>query len=243
MDFRFHVPVSFIEKADLQGNKKRLIRGICSTDDMDSQQETILQEGLDFAPFLQKGWFNDNHAKETGGAVGIPLTAQIQSLPGGRKGWHVEGELLSNRRANEIWDLAQSLERSETGRKLGFSVEGSILERDPQNPKKIRKAIVREVAVTRCPVNYHTGLSTLVKSLSAGTGHAPVDTPITGEGAAAVLAPESLEGGCKKKKKKKLTKSEAVHLLMELDSRVTEEMAEKIVDHAIQHHAEEEFNG
>lgn len=235
MDFRFHIPVSFIEKADLSGNKRRIIQGICSTDDMDSQQETLLQEGLDFAPFLQKGWFNDNHAKSTGGAVGIPTNAEIRALPGNRKGWYVEGELLSNQRANEIWDLAQSLERSETGRKLGFSVEGSVLERDPRDPKNVRKAVVREVAVTRCPINHHTSLSTLVKSLSAGTGPAPVDTPITGEGAAAVLAPEALEGG-RKKKKKKLKKSAAVSLLMELDVRVTEEMATKIVDYAIQHH-------
>jgi hypothetical protein len=239
MDFRFHVPVSFIEKADLSGNKRRIIQGICSTDDMDSHQETLLQEGLDFGPFLKKGWFNDNHDKATGGAVGVPSSAEIRVLPGGKKGWHVSGELLSNKRANDIWDLAQSLERSETGRQLGFSVEGSILERDPRNPKNVRKAIVREVAVTRCPVNHHTGLSTLVKSLSAGTGPAPVNTPVTGEGAAAVLAPESLEGG-KKKKKKKLTKAEAVAMLVELEPRLSGRIAERIVDYAIQHHAEED---
>jgi hypothetical protein len=240
-DFRFNVPVSFIEKGDLQGNKRRIIQGICSTDDMDSDQETLLQEGLDFTPFLTKGWFNDNHASATGGAVGVPSVAEIRRLPNGRKGWYVEGELLSNKRADEIWDLAQSLERSETNRRLGFSVEGSIVERDPRNPKKVRKAVVREVAVTRCPKNHFTTLTAFAKSLSAGTGPAPVNEPVTGEGAAAVLAPEALEAEKKKKKKKKqLTKAQAIDALCKSDSRMTKKVAEQIVDYTIQRRAEED---
>ena len=234
--FKFHVPIEIIEKATPGGQTRRVIGGICSTDDLDSQSEVLLQDGLDFGPFLEKGWFNDNHDKATGGAVGVPVKAELRLLKGGKKGWYVEGDLLGNARGNDIWDLAQSLERSDTGRKLGFSVEGQITERDPDDPSKIRKAVVREVAITRCPVNVNTELNCLAKSLSAGgVGGEP--------GQMGPLQVESLEGAAamrpspKDKKKKRLyTKSEAVERLQGINSDLSSARATQIVEYALRHY-------
>lgn len=212
-EFKIHIPFEVLEKS--RGGE-RLIGGICSTDDLDQQEERLIQEGLDFGPFLTSGWFNDNHSKETGAAVGEPTRAELQDLGNGRTGWYVEGFLYGTPRAQAIFELAKSLSRPESTRKLGFSVEGAIVERDPSDPRTVRKAIVREVAVTRCPVNTGTELQLLAKSLSVGTNPAPTGTPITGDGAGAVLARESLEKKPKKGDKdededddKPMTKSEA----------------------------------
>lgn len=238
--FQFEIEAELFEKKNERGETEAWIGGLCTTDHIDSEGERVLQDGLDFRPFLDHGYFNDNHGRDTGAAVGEPVKAELRTLKDGHKGWYVEGKLFDNSRAQGIRELASSLERSQTGRKLGFSVEGAILDRDPQNPTTVRRAVVREVAITRCPVNRHTSLQTLAKSLSAGTGPAPVGVPVTGEGGAAVLAPESLEGvssGTKKKRKRKMKKSEAILLLMKAQPRLKREGAELIVNYALRHRA------
>ena len=72
-DFRFHIPLTAWQKSG-EDNPLR-IGGIVSTDDLDRQQEVILQDGLDFSPFLAHGWFNDNHGQKTGDVLGYPTGA------------------------------------------------------------------------------------------------------------------------------------------------------------------------
>ena len=208
-----------------------------STDHIDRQGEQLLQEGLHFEPFLKGGWFNDNHDRSTDALVGYPDLCELRELPNGGKGYYVEGYLLKgHKRADALWDIAQALQKSD--RRLGFSVEGHIEERDSENPKVVRKAKVREVAITRCPVNTNTGLDVLAKSLSAGNA---VSNPGTAPGEGFPLRTESLEysGGKKKKKKKKkrLTKSEAVERLCSIRPALDRGMAEKIVAYALKWHA------
>lgn len=244
--FHFEVEFETFEKASAAPGTERRIAGIVSTDHLDKQSEVLIQEGLDFGPFLKGGYFNDNHLKETGKAVGYPEKAELRQLPDGRKGWYVEGYLLKGHpAADEIWSLATALERSGAPRRLGFSVEGSILERDPANPRTVKKAIVREVAITRCPVNDKTSLTTLAKSLSAGHGVAVGGGP-SAPGDAAPLRTEALEGveparpePEPKKKRKRMKKSEAVLFLMGRNPRLTKAHAERIVEYAIKHHPAE----
>lgn len=228
-NFNFEFDVEVFQKAAPDGKEWR-IGGIVSTDGLDRQGETLLQEGLDFHPFLKGGYFNDNHDAATEAAVGYPTKAELRELPNGRKGWYVEGYLLKgHKRAESLWDLANALQKSD--RRLGFSVEGQIVERDPTDPKKVKKAIVREVAITRCPVNTETSLNVLAKSLAMGT----VGNP----GSGAPLAPESLEKDLKVDEKDLLVLSEkdAVDLLCKLDSRLTENAAKEIVRFAMRHSA------
>ncbi len=240
--FHFEFEFETFEKASAAPGKERRIGGIVSTDHLDKQHEVLVQEGLDFGPFLKGGYFNDNHAKETGAAVGYPEFAELRKFPDGRKGWYVEGYLLKGHsRADEIWNLATALERSGAPRRLGFSVEGSILERDPSNPRTVKKAIVREVAITRCPVNDRTSLATLAKSLSVGHGAPAGGTP--GDGSP--MRVEALEGASparpepedEKKRKKRMKKSEAVLFLMSRNPQLSKAMATRIVEYAVRHHS------
>lgn len=235
--FKFDIDAELFEKKDSKGQSEYWVGGICTTDERDQEGERLLQEGLDFRPFLDHGFFNDNHGKDTGAAVGRPTRAELRALPDGRRGWYVEGPLYNNTRAREIMELASEIQRSgDAKRKLGFSVEGTILDRDPANPKDVLRAVVREVAITRCPVNRGTSLSLLAKSLSVGSSIAAPGDTATGEGAGAILTPQSLEGfGSRKKRKRKMKKSEAVGLLVRLNPRLTRYGAELIVDHAIKH--------
>lgn len=231
MNFHFDIDCEVFEKSDVEGRDWK-IGGIVSTDSMDRQQEVILQDGLDFRPFLKSGWFNDNHSQDTDAVLGYPTCAELRALPGGGRGWYVEGYLLKGTdRAQRIFELAKALQKS--NRKLGFSVEGKILERDEKNPNVVRKAIVREIAITRCPINPDTALSVLAKSMLPGElakalcAGSSVSDPGVAPGEGFPLRQESLEG-VRKKKKKRLQKSEAIELLKSMQPALTNAAAETI---------------
>ncbi len=259
--FEFEVPVSFFEKADAEAGKQRRIGGIISTESRDRQGEVILQRGLDFKPFMEFGWFNDNHSKVTTDILGYPDLVKFvrkgAQLPDGTTakadGHWAEGYLLETKKAGDIWETGLALQK--TGRRLGYSIEGSVEKRSGADGKTIAAAKVRNVAITNCPVNGDARLEVLAKSLMAveaaeqgdlfktlgmGTptpGQA-VTGPRTGMGAGQILAPQSLEHDQhseledeKKKKKvsKSLTTAEAVAWVQARVPRATTEQARRIV--------------
>ena len=140
---------------------KRWIEGIASTDHKDLQGEKIKQDGLELSYFLKRGYFNDDHAKETSGKVGIPTEARITS-----KGLWTKGFLLDTPRANGIWDLAEGLKKAGDARKLGFSVEGKVLSRDASDHTIITKAWIKDIAITASPINPNTFLD-IAKSFAS----------------------------------------------------------------------------
>lgn len=138
--------------------KKRPIGGVCSTERLDRQDESVLAKGLDFNEFVQHGYFNDNHKQDTAAILGVPHMAEL------RKGrWYTEGNLLHGYEpADKIWALAKALMKSSTSRRLGFSIEGKVIDRGFNN--KILKAKIRHVAITNSPVNTDCTWDILAKS-------------------------------------------------------------------------------
>lgn len=151
-------------EADVE--EERRIGGTCSTESLDRQDERVLAKGLDFNPFLSYGWFNDNHSPATSAVLGWPTNVFLKS-----DRWFTEGCLLKKgyKPADDIWELARSLEKSKAPRLLGFSIEGKVVQRDTSSNRIIR-AIVRNVAITNCPVNPDCEWRALVKAF------APVET-------------------------------------------------------------------
>lgn len=162
--FAAWLPVD-ISKGDDAEPTKTKIGGIISTDTVDQQGDTLLQEGMDFSYFLDKGWFNYEHQQGAEYILGAPTKVESVSLDG-KQATRVEGYLLNDRpRAREIIDTAKAIERASLPRSIGFSVEGQVLARDADNPKLITRCRILNVAITSAPVNPDARLEVLARSL------------------------------------------------------------------------------
>jgi len=238
LPFRFHVPVKAFEKADKLGTSTRRIGGLVTSPNRDLQGETIDLDGLDFGDFNNRGWFNDNHGKSITDVIGIPTVAakrvhKGQILPTGDRApidsYWVEGVLVGPK-GQQVWQLAKDLEG--TGRSLGYSIEGGVIQRDPIDQRHIGKAKVRNVAVTHCPVNTETEMRLLSKALAAGSS---VANPGASPGEGFPLRAESLDPEVKwltfaapipSSGKKPLSKSKALQLLRSKYPKINDELAE-----------------
>ena len=195
-DFRFHIPMTAWSKSD-DANPMR-IGGIVSTGSLDRQQERVVQDGLNFKPFLHHGWFNDNHGQRTTDVLGYPTRAfrvrKGEKLPNGKvsdhDGWWAEGYLVNTPEGRKVFALARSLSKSPNGRGLGFSIEGKVGKRDKKDNRKITSADVHNVAITHVPVNTDTSLAVLAKALIAGDA---VVAPDASPGEGFPLRSESLD--------------------------------------------------
>ena len=143
-----------IIKSEKEG--QRIIRGYASTPDEDRQGEILVQKGLDISYFVNHGWFNYDHDNS------IILGYPTENTHIDERGLWVEGVLLKGvPLADRIWNLAVALKKSNAPRKLGFSVEGKVLERDGN---RIVKAVIYNCAITPRPVNTNATWEAVVKS-------------------------------------------------------------------------------
>jgi hypothetical protein len=154
--FKFFVEADVdVVKSD-SGESRRIIRGYASTPANDRQGESLVQKGLDISEFVNNGWLNYDHDNSI--ILGYP-TAETHIDDHGL--W-VEGELLKGvPMADKLWDLAVALKKSNAPRKLGFSVEGKVLERKGNS---ILKAKIYNCALTPNPVNTEATWDAVVKS-------------------------------------------------------------------------------
>jgi len=162
-EFTVHIPdvVNILEKANENIEETRPIGGYCSTEHLDRQGEVVVAKGLDFDEFVAFGYFNDNHKQDTSAILGYPKIARLEN-----NRWWTEGNLLKGYGpADKVWELAKALRKSNAPRRLGFSIEGKVQERDGRN--KIVRAKVRNVAVTNCPVNTYCTWEILTKAFAS----------------------------------------------------------------------------
>lgn len=271
-EFRFRLDGEsvFFEDLTKASGRTRRVAGIISTETRDRQSEIVIQKGLNFGPFLEHGWLNDNHSKDTDGAIGWPESVKLfskgQKLPNGdlakaNCSW-LEGYLMEGNgdtRADKIWALSKAIQKSNSPRALGYSLQGSVTKRMGPGRKIVAEATVTDCAVTNCPVNSETKLETLAKSLTMiaampdaldhleqiekalTAGHAPGGQiglgSLQGEGAGSILMPESLETDenieKRKRKAKKLSKAEAFAFVQTRLPNFRKDQIDRLVDAAI----------
>lgn len=192
------VPVAFSDtlvKADGDERATAEIGGVCSTDDLDFEGESIAQDGLDWSYFLQHGWFNHEHQQGPSAVLGHPVKVE----PVDEKRTRVEGVLyLAKELGKQVYETAMALKKAGGDRSLGFSIEGQVLQRCPKNAKKVLKARVINVAITSAPVNPHTNLELIARSMTAAAGYQEPAVP-DADASLSVLAQQSLEGRKRKK--------------------------------------------
>lgn len=145
------------------------IGGLASSNDKDLDGEYIEPIAFDTDYLVRFGFFNNDHQKGPEHKVGIPTKAVVTD-----RGLWVEGYLLKDIPAAQgIYRLMQTLAKGGHDRKVGFSVEGKILEQDGN---RITKVFLKDIAITANPVNTRT-YAELIKSMREGKNTAVVPEP------------------------------------------------------------------
>lgn len=158
-DFGFWMPFDIVKSKKTVKDGGRWIEGIASTHHEDLQKEIVDQNGIDVSYFLRYGYFNNDHKPGFENKVGQPTECYVK-----KDGLYVKGFLFKNKKiADDIWEMALSLESSDSDRKLGFSIQGKVIRR---NGNRLLKCWVQDIAITAAPINTHTWLD-IVKSLNA----------------------------------------------------------------------------
>lgn len=154
-DFNFFVPFSEITKArDENGREIMIVEGIASTDDQDADDEILVPDGYILDRFKSMGFINWNHMAKTDPSkiIGEPIDCYVKDNK-----FYIKGMLYPDQKqAKDTYNLIQTLKKSGSSRKLGWSIEGKALQRDPNNPKRIIRALITGVAITPTPVNSNT---------------------------------------------------------------------------------------
>lgn len=149
--FKFHLPLDLV-KAGEGSDKKMVLGGIASTMDKDSDGEFLDPQGFELDYLQQYGFANWNHSKKPEDIVGEIVKSKVD-----KRGLYLETELFpENPLSKNIYNLAEILYKKNSKRRLGFSIEGKVLERDLLNPKIVKKAKITGVAITPVPKNHNT---------------------------------------------------------------------------------------
>lgn len=187
-------------KSKEQGGEEALplysVIGIASAENVDLQNDTIKQAGLNWERFLSRGYINDDHGKTAQHIIGYPTKVYPTTVrdKAGKKhaATAIEGYLFNTPRATKLAQLAKAMVGTERG--MGFSVEGPPPIRSAHDRRIIERADVEHLALTPWPVNRLAtaqvdmikSCARLAKSMSAGHPGTP--------GALQPLMPESLDG-------------------------------------------------
>ena len=152
--FSFFVPIE-IQKSDDAGEDRYAnmrFKGIASSPNLglDTQGQRLMPGGFDYKDFLEKGNINYHHnwKKDPLAIIGEPVSATVTK----KNEFYVEGYLYpSNQLARNVYDAAQVLEKDSKTRRLGFSIEGRVMEVDSADPNLITRAKITNVAITSAP--------------------------------------------------------------------------------------------
>jgi hypothetical protein len=149
-NFRFFIPIDSFKKAkDATGKTVMKMAGIASTKRRDTDGEVLHPNGFDISYLKEKGIVNWNHDRSPDAIIGEPAVAEIR-----KEGLFIESLLYpESKKAKQVYNLAEVLKKSNAKRRLGYSVEGKAIERDPTDPSQVTKAMITNVAITISPKN------------------------------------------------------------------------------------------
>lgn len=183
-DFSVFLPIDekSFQKSAKGEPESYIIRGFASTGAKDREGDIIPPASLNISDFLKHGFINYEHKSGDAYKIGIP-TENTYIDP--EHGLFVEAKLfMDNPYAKDMWNLAKSLAKVGSKRKVGFSIEGSFLGRDYKNPSIIKKVKVRNVAITTNPANPEATWEVFTKTFT--TGNDVVDEGVSTDGASAL---------------------------------------------------------
>lgn len=155
----------FLIKSDSGEPIEAPFSAIMSTEDRDGQGDEVDQDGLEVEQFIKSGKFNYEHGKGAAYVIGYPVSAEKTTLENGKKATRVHGRLyLTKKLGRETYETMRAMSKSAGDRRMGLSVEGPVLKRDPVNRRRIVKSRVTNCAITDNPANPFARVD-MVKSL------------------------------------------------------------------------------
>ena len=165
----FFIPVDTdsLEKASKHTGEDRyrnmIVQGVASDSEIDSDGESLQPNGYILDRFLKYGYINYDHRSKDSSKflIGEPIKAEVKDNK-----FFIKGKLYSdNQVARDLWDSMITLSKNSDSRKMGWSIEGKALSRDPSNPKIVNKALITGVALTPNPKNTNS-YADIVKSIN-----------------------------------------------------------------------------
>ena len=173
--FNFWLPIDLVEKAKGNLNKdddsrydNMIFEGLASDDSVDWEGEEMEPNGFILDYFLENGLINLDHlpsrAEKNKSAywIGEPLDGWVKDNK-----FYVKGRLWKKSpEARAFWDKCIQMEESGSTRKPGMSIEGKVLERDKNNRRRVKKALITNLALTFEPVNSNSFFD-IVKGLQS----------------------------------------------------------------------------
>lgn len=156
--FDVFLPIDKVNKDD--SDKVILISGYASTGARDFQGESIDPQGIHYEYLLDHGYIDYEHDVDQ--IIGVPTeNTHLDS-----KGLFLEAKLFANmEQVQQIMKLYKNIEENDIDRNIGFSVEGTVNERDSRDDSIIRDVQITGVAVTTHPANPTCNWTVLSKSL------------------------------------------------------------------------------
>lgn len=150
------------------GSSTYTIKGMASTGRLDLGNDIIDPKGIDISYFVEHGYINDNHDGDK--IIGYP-TSNCKVID---EGLYVEGKLFKdNPNVKKYIELADSLEKAGSQRKVGLSIEGAVKSRNVNDNRVIESVVITGLAVTMSPCNTDATIDEIVKSFMTGHGVAP----------------------------------------------------------------------
>lgn len=156
-----------ITKAEQDDKGDWVFDAVASLPGKDLQGEQVDPMGLETDYFFGKGlpksggFINFDHDPTT--IVGVPLEGKLSP-----SGFRLKWKGLKTKFMEKIVDQMRAMKEGGDLRRYGMSIEGIVKERDEEDPSKIKRAFIRNVALTPTPVHPGTFVE-FAKSLTAAS--------------------------------------------------------------------------
>lgn len=166
-------------QAALSNEDHGRVSGIITSERRDADDEVVVQSGIDWSFFRKAGKISYGHPARNDNICGEPLDISPAMTDDGHAAMKMRGQLFMwDPLGRKVWEKAKGMAKSGARTRLGFSVEGEILERDPADRKRITKARVLTVAVDPAPRNFDSWLDVMAAGMTAHltrTGHTSLE--------------------------------------------------------------------
>ena len=158
--FNFWIPIDIdkIEKAGTKDDDKRydnmVIEGEASDNSTDTDDENMEPNGFILDRFNQSGLINYEHFTDKSPInwFGDVLDSWVKDNI-----LFVKGKLWKKSQlARDFWDTLHIMKESGSTRRPGWSIEGKKIKVDPNNPKRVIKALLTHISLTFSPKNYNS---------------------------------------------------------------------------------------